>query len=97
MDSYTSKGHVEFFLITEPAPHKFITFVHLDPITRYISKVFKESMSSSAFAWKEMYSVQVAALDRQHQELFRMISELNDALSTGQGGALSRPVNFAFV
>ncbi len=39
----------------------------------------------SAFAWKETYSVHIGALDRQHQQLFGMISELNDALTAGRG------------
>ncbi len=38
-----------------------------------------------AFGWKEIYSVHVAALDRQHQSLFSTINELNDALAKGQG------------
>ncbi len=40
---------------------------------------------ASAFAWKEAYSVHVASIDRQHQQLFGMISELNDALAAGKG------------
>ncbi len=40
---------------------------------------------ASAFAWKEAYSVHVTTLDRQHQQLFGMISELNDALAAGKG------------
>lgn len=40
---------------------------------------------ASAFAWKDVYSVHVAALDRQHQQLFGMICELNDALAAGKG------------
>lgn len=40
---------------------------------------------ASAFAWKEAYSVHVNALDRQHRQLFDMISELNEALAAGKG------------
>ncbi len=43
---------------------------------------------ASAFAWKEMYSVHVAALDRQHQQLFSLIAELNDALAAGRGNTV---------
>ncbi len=43
---------------------------------------------ASAFAWKETYSVHVAALDRQHQQLFSLIAELNDALAAGKGNAI---------
>ena len=40
---------------------------------------------SEAFHWTDQYSVHVAALDRQHQELFNTINELNEALSSGYG------------
>ncbi len=43
---------------------------------------------SQAFAWSEMYSVHIEALDRQHQTLFSTINELNDALSEGRGGTV---------
>ncbi len=43
---------------------------------------------ASAFAWKEAYSVHITALDRQHQQLFAMIAELNEALSSGKGNAV---------
>jgi hemerythrin len=40
---------------------------------------------AQAFSWSETYSVHVDALDRQHQELFKTLNELNDALSSGYG------------
>jgi len=40
-----------------------------------------------AFRWNERYSVNIAALDLQHQGLFDTINELNVALSDGQGAA----------
>jgi len=42
----------------------------------------------SAYQWTEKYSVQIQALDRQHQTLFRTIDQLSEALSSGQGGAV---------
>lgn len=43
--------------------------------------------SRSGLRWTQMYSVNIAALDRQHQSLFGTINELNDALSNGDGHA----------
>lgn len=40
---------------------------------------------SQAFVWNDTYSVHVAAMDRQHQQLFIAINELNDALAAGHG------------
>ncbi len=40
---------------------------------------------AETFSWKEIYSVQVEAMDRQHQTLFSTINELNDALARGEG------------
>jgi len=40
---------------------------------------------SEMFAWTEKYSVQVAALDRQHQNLFKTINELHTAMGAGKG------------
>jgi len=37
------------------------------------------------FQWEEMYSVQVASVDRQHRGLFRAANELNEALLAGCG------------
>ena len=39
------------------------------------------------FRWDERYSVNVALLDRQHQRLFDIFSELNAALAAGDGGS----------
>lgn len=38
----------------------------------------------SLIAWSNDYSVQVAMFDRQHQELFRLVNELHDAMSQGR-------------
>jgi len=43
------------------------------------------------FEWKPQYSVQIASIDGQHQNLFRIAGELLAAMSSGQGKiALSR-------
>lgn len=53
-----------------------------------------------AFAsWKESYSVGVAAIDDQHKSLFKMVGELNDAMSKGRGkdvldGILDRLIRY---
>jgi hemerythrin-like metal-binding protein len=41
--------------------------------------------TATAFSWTETYSVNIATLDRQHQDLFATINELNRALSEGHG------------
>ena len=46
----------------------------------------------SAYQWNEMYSVQIQALDRQHQGLFRTVNDLGDALSSGQGAKVVEDV-----
>lgn len=40
------------------------------------------------FRWTETYSVKIAELDRQHQGLFAIINQLNDAMDAGQGAAV---------
>jgi hemerythrin len=43
------------------------------------------------FEWKPQYSVQIASIDGQHQNLFRTAAELYAAMSAGQGkAAMSR-------
>jgi hemerythrin-like metal-binding protein len=43
------------------------------------------------FEWKPQYSVNIASIDGQHQNLFRIAEELYAAMSAGQGkAALSR-------
>ena len=43
------------------------------------------------FEWKPQYSVQIASIDSQHQNLFRVAAELYAAMCAGQGKvALSR-------
>ena len=46
----------------------------------------------STYQWNERYSVNIQALDRQHQGLFRTLNELSDALSSGQGGTVVEDV-----
>lgn len=43
------------------------------------------SAGTGTFRWTEAYRVNVAELDRQHQDLFDAINELDLALSTGEG------------
>ncbi len=43
---------------------------------------------AGAYTWKEMYSVHIGVLDRQHQTLFSMMNELNEALSRGMGSTV---------
>jgi len=43
--------------------------------------------ATAVFRWTEMYRVNIAALDRQHQGLFDTINELNGALAEGHGAA----------
>jgi hemerythrin len=50
------------------------------------------TVATTAFRWTERYSVNIAALDRQHQRLFATINELNEALATGEGAAVINPV-----
>ncbi len=40
------------------------------------------------FRWTETYSVKIQELDRQHQGLFNIINQLNDALESGQGATV---------
>jgi len=43
------------------------------------------------FEWKPQYSVKIASIDGQHQNLFRMAEELHASMTGGQGkAALSR-------
>jgi len=48
--------------------------------------------TTATFRWTEKYSVNIAALDRQHQRLFAIINELNQALSNGHGRTVTEPV-----
>jgi hemerythrin len=38
--------------------------------------------------WSQDYSVRVPSIDTQHQELFAMINELHQAMTTGKGSLL---------
>jgi len=44
-----------------------------------------EVTMSTAFQWKDSYSVKVMALDTQHKKLFDLINELHGAMSQGHG------------
>lgn len=46
----------------------------------------------SVYEWNELYTVHIAALDRQHQRLFAAIHQLDEALSSGQGSAVVEDV-----
>ena len=46
----------------------------------------------SVFQWTKAYSVQVQALDRQHQRLFDTVNELDEALARGCGNAVVEDV-----
>lgn len=39
----------------------------------------------SMFVWDQRYSVEIAEIDRQHQQLFGMLNELYDAMQDGHG------------
>jgi hemerythrin len=48
--------------------------------------------ATPAFRWTEKYSVNIAAIDKQHQLFFATINELNEALGTGQGASVINAV-----
>jgi hemerythrin len=50
------------------------------------------TVATPAFRWTERFSVNIAALDNQHQGLFATINELNEALAAGEAGAVTDPV-----
>ena len=43
--------------------------------------------ANCVFLWTEAYKVNVTALDQQHQELFDIVNELEQALRIGEGNA----------
>jgi hemerythrin len=43
------------------------------------------SVADCVFRWTERYKVNVALLDQQHQELFDVVNELEQALRVGEG------------
>lgn len=43
--------------------------------------------TTDVFRWTESYSVNIDSLDRQHQDLFAAINELEQALRAGEGNA----------
>jgi len=50
------------------------------------------SAATSTFQWTQTYSVNISALDRQHQRLFETVNELSEALQNGQGNSVVDPV-----
>jgi len=42
-------------------------------------------IATSAFHWRESYSVNIEELDQHRQKLFMVISDFNDGLSSGKG------------
>lgn len=42
------------------------------------------SAAESLFGWNDAYSVNIARLDKQHQKLFDTMSQLDEALRSGQ-------------
>ena len=56
--------------------------------------------ATRVFRWTEVYSVNVAALDQQHQQLFEIVHELEQALRAGEGNGcvhavLAKLINYA--
>ena len=43
-------------------------------------------------AWNPAYSVKVAEIDKQHQELVKMLNELFEAMSKGKGQDVLKPI-----
>jgi len=52
----------------------------------------KMSMAAGTFRWTQAFSVEIAHLDRQHQQLFDTVNELDQALRAGEGNAVVDPV-----
>lgn len=50
------------------------------------------SLATDSFHWTEAYSVNIAALDRQHQKLFETVNELNRALRSGAANDALDPI-----
>lgn len=44
-------------------------------------------VADSLFRWTEVYSVNIARLDKQHQKLFNLMSELDGAFRSGEEAA----------
>ncbi len=44
-------------------------------------------VADSLFRWTEVYSVNIARLDKQHQKLFEIMSEMDEAFRSGQDAA----------
>jgi len=50
------------------------------------------TVEASPFRWSDRYSVNIAELDRQHQGFLAIVHELNQALSAGEGAAVTRSI-----
>src|ERR1035437_1236545 len=50
------------------------------------------TVETSAFRWSDLYSVNIAELDRQHQGFLAIVHELNQALATGEGAAVTHSI-----
>ena len=58
--------------------------------------------ASRTFEWTDAYRVNIAVLDRQHQKLFEIVNELDQALKNGNGESavdaiLQKLVEYALV
>ena len=47
---------------------------------------------AGTFRWTQSDSVNIAVLDRQHQQLFETVNDLDQALSAGEGNLVIEPV-----
>jgi hemerythrin len=50
------------------------------------------SVATGTFRWTEAFSVNIAVLDQQHQQLIETVNELDQALRKGEGKAALDPV-----
>jgi hemerythrin-like metal-binding protein len=48
--------------------------------------------SDTTFCWTQAYSVNIAVLDQQHQELFEIVGELERAVHEGNGNTAVDPI-----
>ena len=52
---------------------------------------------STAFRWKENYSVKVVALDNQHKKLFELVNELHAAMGEGHGNDVAGDILYRLI
>ena len=50
------------------------------------------TVETTAFRWSDRYSVNIAELDRQHQDFLAIVHELNQALSAGEGAGVTQSI-----